>query len=416
MTEPTDTPGTVGVTDHRIAPRGVLPRNFQTWLMAALAAGILLVILLVGRPEPPTGRTTAAATPQAPSADRVRDYQDRLRSLEAQALRELQAPEQAGVPAPAMYYDEPAQAPREDPLEADRRRREYESLFASNVAVSRRPDNERPGGQTARTSAPAGESGLPSVDEVVESVMRATARSGASQLPSQVVSAAAPPAATQAAAAAESSTPAFTGPIAASGPQHRLLEGTLIDTVLTNRLDGSSAAPVNLLVTNPIYTHSGNQVVIPAGARILGETRPVQSLGDSRLAVALHRLILPDGRTHRLDKFIGLNQIGDAGLRDKVNHHYWSTFGAAAAVGLISGLSQWIGTAGLSRGDGDGDRTVIVAGGASDAIAQASVQVMNRFLNRLPTVTIREGHRVKVYLTSDLELPAFQGSRRAGGI
>ena len=33
------------------------------------------------------------------------------------------------------------------------------------------------------------------------------------------------------------------------------------------------------------------------------------------------------------------------------------------------------------------------------------MQVMNRFLNRLPTITIREGHRVKV-LTSDLELPA----------
>lgn len=32
---------------------------------------------------------------------------------------------------------------------------------------------------------------------------------------------------------------------------------------------------------------------------------------------------------------------------------------------------------------------------------------MNRFLNRLPAVTIREGHRVEVYLTSDLELPAY---------
>ena len=36
------------------------------------------------------------------------------------------------------------------------------------------------------------------------------------------------------------------------------------------------------------------------------------------------------------------------------------------------------------------------------------MQVMNRFLNRLPTITIREGHRVKVYLTSDLELPAYR--------
>jgi len=38
----------------------------------------------------------------------------------------------------------------------------------------------------------------------------------------------------------------------------------------------------------------------------------------------------------------------------------------------------------------------------------ATAQVMNRFLNRLPTVTIREGHRVKVYLTNDLDLPAYE--------
>ena len=196
-----------------------------------------------------------------------------------------------------------------------------------------------------------------------------------------------------------------------SAPRARctaLLEGTVIDTVLTNRLDGSGPAPVNCLVTNPVYSHSGQHVLIPAGARVLGETRPVQALGETRLAVAFHRLLMPDGSTLRLDQFLGLNQIGDAGLRDKVNHHYWSTFGAAAAVGLISGLAQWIGTAGFS--DGPGDRTVIIAGGA-DAASQASLQVMSRFLNRLPTVTIREGHRVKVYVTSDLELPAYPAAQ-----
>jgi len=40
---------------------------------------------------------------------------------------------------------------------------------------------------------------------------------------------------------------------------------------------------------------------------------------------------------------------------------------------------------------------------------------MSRFLNRLPTVTIREGHRVKVYLTSDLQLPAYQ-ARQSGSM
>jgi type IV secretory pathway VirB10-like protein len=54
-----------------------------------------------------------------------------------------------------------------------------------------------------------------------------------------------------------------------------------------------------------------------------------------------------------------------------------------------------------------GASPVIIAGGASEATTQATAQTMNRFLNRLPTVTIREGHRVNVYLTGDLELPAY---------
>ena len=162
-----------------------------------------------------------------------------------------------------------------------------------------------------------------------------------------------------------------------------------MDTVLTNRLDGHVAAPVNCLVTNAVYSHDGQYVCDSGGLSRAGETKPVQSLGETRLAVAFNRVVLPDGRTYRLDQFRGLNEIGDAGLRDQVNQHYLSTFGASAAVGLISGFAQWLGTAGFGRGGGD--RTVIVAGNVGDATSQATAQSMNRWLNRLPTVTIREG-------------------------
>ena len=74
-------------------------------------------------------------------------------------------------------------------------------------------------------------------------------------------------------------------------------------------------------------------------------------------------------------------------------------------------FAQLLGSTGLSRGSGD--RTVIITGGVSDATAQATTQTMNRYLNRLPNITIREGHRVKVYLTSDLQLPAYE--TRTGG-
>ena len=45
------------------------------------------------------------------------------------------------------------------------------------------------------------------------------------------------------------------------------------------------------------------------------------------------------------------------------------------------------------RSRGSGDRTVIIAGGVSDATAQATTQTMSRFLNKLPKITIREGSR-----------------------
>lgn len=406
MSTEAGTPDPAPVSDLRPVPRGVVPRGFQTWLMMGLATGIVAVILLAGQPEPPAQQPAATTAPLAPNPDRLRDYQERLRAMEARQAIEAQAAEPAFVPPADPRFSEPTSAPPEDPIAAERKRREYESLFASNVVSSRRPESQRPDTNGGIAPAPSTVSGEPrdaTLDEIAEAVLRASTRTGAPMM-------AGPPAAAQPSVTAVEGTerprtPESTGPITAAGPLHTLLEGTVIDAVLANRLESSGVAPVNCLVTNPIYSHNGQFVLIPAGARVLGETRPVQALGETRLAVAFHRLVMPDGSTLRLDQFLGLNQIGDAGLRDRVNQHYLATFGAAGAVGLISGLAQLLGTAGFGRGAGD--RTVIIAGGAADSASQASLQVMNRFLNRLPTVTIREGHRVKVYLTSDVQLPAY---------
>src|SRR5438874_9997985 len=399
------------VSDRRPVPRGVVPRGMQTWLMVGVTVGMLVIILMSGRAEPPTRATAIAASASVPAnADRVREYQDRLRVLEARTVQEAQAQATATPPSPALR-DGPPTALSQDPLVAERKRREYESLFASNVVLSRRPQAQRPDvDQSATVSAVSARSlhdpGIPSIDDIADAAVRATSRvKGSSAQPPVSAASIQPNNGSTAQARTASPRPAHTEPISDAGPLHRILEGTIIDTVLTNRLDGSVAAPLNCLVTNAVYSHRGQQVVIPAGARVLGETRPVQALGETRLAVAFHRLLMPDGSTYSLDQFLGANQIGDAGLRDHVNQHYLSTFGAAAAVGLISGLAQFVGTAGL--GVGDGNRTVVIAGGAADATSQATAQTMNRFLNRLPTITIREGHRVKVYLTSDLELPAY---------
>lgn len=422
------TPGTTPVTDHRVPPRGVLPRHAQTWLMIAVALGILAIIVFAGDPAPEASTVAAAPAPvTAPDADRLRDYQDRLRVLDERARQQIvSTPEPEPMPPPSAYaYDGAGGvSSTPDPLVEERRRRDYESLFASNVVLSRRSEADRltTGGSRPARRELSGDGELPaapSIDEVADAVVRATSRLQSPAPPTAEAPATAAdgpvPARTTTRSATPETRPIATGPISSVGPFHPVLEGTLIDAVLTNRLDGSVAAPVNCLVTNPVYSHDGRQVLIPAGARVLGKTHPVQTFGETRLAVSFNRLVMPDGRTYRLDQFVGLNDIGDAGLRDQVNQHYKSTFGASAAVGLISGFAQYLGTAGFNRGGGD--RTVIITGGVGvgDAAAQSTAQVMNRYLNRTPSVTIREGHRVKVYVTSDFELPPYNAASPASG-
>ncbi|MGE3341847.1 MAG: TrbI/VirB10 family protein [Vicinamibacterales bacterium] len=421
------TPGATLVTDHRVPPHGVLPRHAQTWVMVAVAIGILGIIALTGDPTPASNTVGAAPDPvSAPNADRLRDYQDRMRVLDERARQQLiDSAQEPPLPTSAYRYDNVGGAPSaSDPLADERTRREYESLFASNIVVTRRPDAQQlteADASPARGRSSMGTDGIPappSIDEVADAVVRATSRlqpTGVAPLPG--LTPAAPGAEWQSPSVPtdprSAVRPAATGPISSLGPLHPVLEGTLIDAVLTNRLDGSVAAPVNCLVTNPVYSHDGRHVLIPAGARVLGQTNPVQAFGETRLAVSFNRLVLPDGRTYRLDQFMGLNDIGDAGLRDQVNQHYKSTFGASAAVGLISGFAQYLGNGAFNRGSGD--RTVIITGGVSDAAAQSTAQVMNRYLNRPPSITIREGHRVKVYVTSDFELPPYSAGMPAGG-
>ena len=410
-------PGSAPVVDQRTPPRGVLPRSTQTWVMGGLAVAIVGIIVIAGHPEP-AKRTTTGVSPTAlpaPSPDRLKEYQDRLRLLEERAHQP--APPALAPTSSAVEDDEARQrtpaAP--DPLVEDRRRREYESLFATNVVLSRRPEGQRLVAESTTSAHPFATGNPdamiapPSIDAVADAVVRATTRATQLAAPTTAPTSAAPvaspaPAPTSATATGRPAPPAHTDPITSSGATQRLVEGTVIDTVLTNRLDGSTAAPVNCLVTNPVYSHDGQRILIPAGARVLGETKPVQAFGETRVAVAFHRLVMPDGSTYRLDQFIGLNAIGDAGLRDQVNQHYLSTFGAAAAIGLISGFAQYLGTGGFAQGT---NNTVVIGGGVADATGQAMAQTMNRFLNRLPTITIREGHRVKVYLTNDIDLPAL---------
>jgi type IV secretion system protein VirB10 len=156
------------------------------------------------------------------------------------------------------------------------------------------------------------------------------------------------------------------------------------------------------MVTTNIYSRDGLHLLIPQGSRVLGEVQKVTTFGQERLAVFFHRLIMPDGYSVDLDQFDGLNQIGETGLRDHVNHHYLQVFGVSIAIGAIAGLGQANTRTGFDQPGIDAYEQ-----GVATSLSQSSLRILDRYLNVLPTFTIREGHRVKILLSEDLLLPDY---------
>ena len=118
----------------------------------------------------------------------------------------------------------------------------------------------------------------------------------------------------------------------------RIYEGTFIEAVLVNQLNGDFPGPVLAAVAVPFYSADRQRIVIPRGARVVGSASATLGRDQERLAVGFHRLIFPDGRWVSL-AFHGLNQIGEGALKDQMNRHYVSMFASVDAVGIISGLT-----------------------------------------------------------------------------
>src|SRR6185436_20806417 len=174
-----------------------------------------------------TGGTARALEPRRTGSTQSRSPARLPRSSSRPRRTEpAQAQVDAVPPAAPVLYENGGTA-RVDPLQQEKRRREYESLFASNVVMSRRTDGQKPlltGDRTpsARAQGSAAEPpSPPSLDEVAAAVVRATSRSTPAQ--------SAPAARGQ--AAVQDNQPQGndsrsqvgpTAPISASGPTHRL--------------------------------------------------------------------------------------------------------------------------------------------------------------------------------------------------
>ncbi|MGH9606390.1 MAG: TrbI/VirB10 family protein [Terracidiphilus sp.] len=189
------------------------------------------------------------------------------------------------------------------------------------------------------------------------------------------------------------------------GNLYRIFEGTILEGVVTNHIDGGFNGPVLVMLTTDYYSHDHQHLLMPQGTRLIGTVESVGNAQQRKLFVTFHRAICPDGFSLDFDKYIGLDQIGTTGLATKVNHGYFQAFAAAAAIGGLGGLAQ-IGNNGSIL-----TPSTEIQNGISEQSAVEGEQVLNHFLNRLPVITLKEGSRARIYVDRDILVPSYAEHR-----
>lgn len=178
-----------------------------------------------------------------------------------------------------------------------------------------------------------------------------------------------------------------------------VMAGTVIPASLITGVNSDLPGTVIAQVTQNVYdTVTGQYVLIPQGARLIGRYDSVIAFGQSRALLVWSRIIYPDGASIVIDNMPASDVAGYAGLSDQVDFH---TFRLLKGVVLSTLLG--VGTE-LSFGDAESDIVAALRESAQTAANQAGQKIVQRNLDIQPTIRIRPGWPLRVIVHKDLVL------------
>lgn len=187
-----------------------------------------------------------------------------------------------------------------------------------------------------------------------------------------------------------------------------LFPGAVISASLVTEINSESPGPVIAQITQAVYdSASGRTLLIPQGARLIGDYKSSTRYGQSRIAILWSRVIMPNGDEIALDE-AALDPSGAAGVGGKVDNHWGEVFGAAALGTLINiGVASTEDPAITYGGIGVVTRDPVDQA-INDGVQRSANIVTNRVVDRglaiPPTIRIESGKRISVIVTQKLSL------------
>lgn len=184
--------------------------------------------------------------------------------------------------------------------------------------------------------------------------------------------------------------------------QYEIKAGWEIPAATEQGLNSDLPGEVKALVASNVYdTATGRYVLIPQGARMVGEYNSQLGYGQDGVQVIWNRVIYPDGSSLDLSGMLGQDAHGYSGFRDKVDNHYKRLVGFAILTSLFAAASN------LAQNQ---NRSVLtypspgeIAGSAvGQQVSDLGGQVTRKNLNVQPTIKIPVGYRFNVRVNRDV--------------
>jgi type IV secretion system protein VirB10 len=183
-------------------------------------------------------------------------------------------------------------------------------------------------------------------------------------------------------------------------------QGTIFEAVLTSSINTDLPGEVTAVISKNVYSSlDGRYLLIPQNSKLFGAYNSSISYSQSRVQVAWHTLIRPDGYAVSLGNMAATDSQGAAGVTGRINNHFFQYLKAVVLMSVFNVInSEFESTAAATD-----NRYVQNLMADSQSVATTlGAKLIDRALDVQPTITIKAGLAINIVANTTLTLPPME--------